>query len=332
MINNQELKKATLFKSLKAASATPNEVYKFTLRGTTTNIATVPVEIRQFKNLQYLDLSGCGLRVLPDWIGEFPNLQTLILSENSVANLPTSITNLSNLQTLDVAFNSDLKHGFEYIYTLKNLKKLKMDCQNFNLSADIQNLSNLEFLLLGDLNNMDELQYIYDIPTLKTLEIVGGENVTLLNGISKLKNLETFTVCVLALYQLPDDFSELPKLKEFGYTGLYTLRLINNTNSDFKLNVDWGQIFEELSKIKTLQFVDLQDNRLKSYHENLGLLTQVKKLNLNDMVRDATEDPYPKSFSNLKNLKELTISDRDLVWETMKNLAATMPRVKVIAK
>jgi hypothetical protein len=61
-------------------------------------------------------------------------------------------------------------------------------------------------------------------------------------------------------------------------------------------------------------------------------LTQIKKLNLNDMVRNTTEDPYPKSFSNLKNLKELTISDRDLVFETVKNLPQTMPNIKVIAK
>jgi Ran GTPase-activating protein (RanGAP) involved in mRNA processing and transport len=89
---------------------------------------------------------------------------------------------------------------------------------------------------------------------------------------------------------------------------------------------------EELSKIKTLQSVDLSENVIKKYEENLGLLTQIKKLNLNDITRYAAEDPFPKSLSNLKNLKELTISDRDLGWETMKNLSASLPNVKLIAK
>ena len=332
MLNNQELKKAQTFKSLKQASEMPDSVFKFTLRGTTTNIATVPPEIRAFKNLQYLNLSQCPIRVLPDWIGEFPNLQTLILSEMSIGALPASLAQLQNLETLDIGFNSDLKQGFEVIFKLKNLKNLKLDCKNFNLTADIKNLSKLEVLQLSDLQNLDTLAYAYDLSNLKSLEIVSGINSPLPLGISKLKHLETFYLSVLPLYELPKDFSELPKLKNFAYMGLYTYILINDTSMSLKLNINWAQIFETLSEIKTLQNVDLQTNSQQSYHENLGLLTQIKKLNLNDMVRRATIDPYPKSFSNLTNLKELTISNRDLEWETVKNLHTVLPNLKVVVK
>jgi hypothetical protein len=134
------------------------------------------------------------------------------------------------------------------------------------------------------------------------------------------------------LEQLPDDFNELPKLKEFTYTGLYNVSLFNHENPNFKLNINWGHIFEKLSKIKTLQSVDLSDNKIKKYHQNLGLLSQIKKLNLNDMVRETTEEPFPNELLGLSNLKELTISDRDLDKEFIKKLGVNMPNVKLVVK
>jgi Leucine-rich repeat (LRR) protein len=331
MLSSADLKKATLFKSLKIASATPNNVYKFTLRGSTTNIATVPAEIRAFKNLQLLDLSGCPLRSLPDWIGDFPNLQVLKISETSIAALPASISKLTNLEELDASFNTDLKLGLEHLFTLKSLKKLNFQV-NDTLPESIINLTNLEELFVNGSKNSHDLGFLYKLTRLKRLEICGDEVTALPNGISALTKLETFMMVVMPVLNLPDDFSELPKLKEFGYTGLYNIYLNHYENPNFEIAVNWAQFFMELSKIKTLQSVDLSENCIKKYDENLGLLTQVKKFNFNDMVRKTTDDPYPKSFSNLKNLKELTISDRDLVFETVKNMPQTMPNIKIIAK
>jgi Leucine-rich repeat (LRR) protein len=328
MLTDSKLRKSTIFKTMKSALVNPEKVYKLSLR-----VNEMPQEMRQFKNLQSLDLNQSSwIKKMPDWIGDFPNLQVLNLCEMSYSNLPASIANLQNLHTLDISFNSDLKVGFEHIYQLKNLKKLKMDCNNFKLSADIKNLSNLEVLQLGYLKDTSELEHIYELAHLKKLELVGGENVRLINGISKMKNLESFTACVLPLEQLPDDFSELPKLKEFTYTGLYNVYLFNHENPNFKLNINWGHIFEELAQIKTLQSVDLSDNKIKKYHQNLGLLSQIKKLNLNDMVRETTEEPFPNELLGLSNLKELTISDRDLDKEFIKNLGVKMPNVKLNLK
>lgn len=38
------------------------------------------------------------------------------------------------------------------------------------------------------------------------------------------------------------------------------------------------------------------------------------------------------SFENLKNLKNLTVFDRDKAWESAKNWAATLPNTKVVLK
>ena len=110
MLSSTELKKATLFKSLKIASATPTEVYKFMLRGSTTNIATVPAEIRAFKNLQLLDLSGCPLRGLPDWIGDFPNLQSLKISET---RREWAIEEGLNPEAIEKLYSDLVKHFIE---------------------------------------------------------------------------------------------------------------------------------------------------------------------------------------------------------------------------
>jgi Leucine-rich repeat (LRR) protein len=328
MLTDGELRKSTTFKTIKSALVNPEEVYKLSLR-----VNEMSEEMRQFKNLQTLDLNQSSwIKKMPDWIGDFPNLQVLNLCEMSYSNLPASITNLQNLHTLDISFNSDLKVGFEHIYKLKKLRKLKMDCNNFKLSAEIKNLTNLEVLQLGYLKDTSELEHIYELSNLKKLELVGGESVRLINGISKMKNLESFTACVLPLEQLPDDFSELPKLKEFTYTGLYNVYLENHTTPNFKLNINWGHIFEELSQIKTLQSVDLSDNKIKKYHQNMGLLSQIKKLNLKDMVRETTEESFPNELLGLSNLKELTISDRDLEREFIKNLGVNMPNVKLLVK
>jgi Leucine-rich repeat (LRR) protein len=328
MLTDGELRKSTTFKTIKSALVNPEEVYKLSLR-----VNEMSEEMRQFKNLQTLDLNQSSwIKKMPDWIGDFPNLQVLNLCEMSYSNLPASITNLQNLHTLDISFNSDLKVGFEHIYKLKKLRKLKMDCNNFKLSAEIKNLTNLEVLQLGYLKDTSELEHIYELSNLKKLELVGGESVRLINGISKMKNLESFTACVLPLEQLPDDFSELPKLKEFTYTGLYNVYLENHTTPNFKLNINWGHIFEELSQIKTLQSVDLSDNKIKKYHQNMGLLNQIKQLNLKDMVRETTEESFPNELLGLSNLKELTISDRDLEREFIKNLGVNMPNVKLLVK
>jgi Leucine-rich repeat (LRR) protein len=331
MLTSAELKKTTAFKSLKIAAATPDLVYKFTLRGSTTAISTVPEEIRSFHNLQSLDLSGCPLRTLPDWIGDFPNLQVLKISETSIAALPASIAKLTKLEELDAAFNIDLKYGLEHLFTINSLKKLNFQVGD-TLPENIKDLTNLEELFINELTDSHQLSLLYHLTHLKRLEICGKGLTQLPNGIAALHQLETFVMVVAPVTELPADFGELPKLKTFGYTGLYNIYLFNHENPAFIIDVNWAQIFEQLALVKTLKSVDLSDNCIKKYDDRLGLLTQVKKMNLNDMVRNATADPFPATFSQLKHLRELVISDRDLQWETIKQISGILPALKVIAK
>jgi Leucine-rich repeat (LRR) protein len=333
MLNDRELRTAPTFKSLKEAQKSPNEVYKLILRPSKgTGIKELAAEMQQFKNLQSLDLRNSNwVRELPEWLGDFPNLQVLMLSEMSFKELPASIAKLTNLHTLDLGFNSDLVRGMEHVYKLTSLKKLTLDC-NVPLSNDFKNLVNLEDLMINGVNNTENIEAVFNLPNLKKLEILGKELTFLKFGLSKLKKLVTLNLTVVHLKELPEDFIHLPALKEFSYIGLYAFYVDNYDNPDYKPNVNWSQIFSQLSKVPTLQTVNLSDNSIQKYDANIGLLTQIKKLNLYDMARKATTDPYPKEFQKLKNLIELTISDRDSEWETIKNLPKTQPFTKIIKK
>jgi len=65
----------------------------------------LPGEIRNLRNLQYLDLHKNHLIVLPEWIGSLENLKILDLSDNYLTALPESMRNLTNLKRLDLKDN-----------------------------------------------------------------------------------------------------------------------------------------------------------------------------------------------------------------------------------
>jgi Leucine-rich repeat (LRR) protein len=332
MLTPQELRRAPLFTSLKTALSQPEAVYKLKLTpSNSAGLKEMPEEMQAFKNLQLLDLSGSGwIRTLPNWIGDYAHLQTLKLSEMGLTALPMSIKNLTRLEVLEVAFNLDLK-DISPVFAIKSLKKLSFDCRS-PLISDINHLENLEDLLINDVDDTDVIEHIYNLSHLKKLELL-GENLTILKtGIASLKQLEALNLTVTSLYRLPDDFIALSHLKKFTYTGLYNIYLNHHSDNNFTLDIDWGQIFETLSKLPALKIVDLSSNSIRKYHDNIGLLTQIKSLNLDDMVRKSTNDPFPTTVENLKNLKELTVSSRDAEWEIIKNCAKRLPNTKVIIK
>ncbi|HTA83706.1 MAG TPA: leucine-rich repeat domain-containing protein [Bacteroidia bacterium] len=84
------------YSDLGLAKANPDKVLKLVL--TKKKLTTFPEEIRQFKNIQYLDLSKNKLSSVPSWISELSSLQTLILSHNDIDSLEPQIGMLKHLK------------------------------------------------------------------------------------------------------------------------------------------------------------------------------------------------------------------------------------------
>lgn len=136
------------FTSLDSALKHPNNVVKLVLRKK--KLKTFPLQVLNFKNLQYLDLSKNSIKELPDSIVVLKNLQYLIVSKTSLESLPNTIGGLKNLKYLNVnqneigrlPYNFGDMENLEYAdlwsnnleffpETLKKLSKLKsMDLRN----------------------------------------------------------------------------------------------------------------------------------------------------------------------------------------------------------
>lgn len=60
-------------------------------------ISILPIEIREAKQIRYLNLTGNDLTSLPESIGELENLEELIVRKNQLTELPKSLVNLKEL-------------------------------------------------------------------------------------------------------------------------------------------------------------------------------------------------------------------------------------------
>ena len=64
-----------------------------------------PEEIRNFKNLEILDLSMNKFEVVPNWINELSELSILTIAYSPLKKVPESIGALSNLSHLELLDN-----------------------------------------------------------------------------------------------------------------------------------------------------------------------------------------------------------------------------------
>jgi Leucine-rich repeat (LRR) protein len=142
LLDSLSLDTARMYTDLPSALRHPERVIRLSLRKQ--KLKTMPMEILQFKNLQYLDLSKNSIKELPPEIGTLTNLQYfsiskndleafepeigklinlrwLIMNQNEMSLLPPQIGNLTKLEYLDL-WSNNLDHFPE---ELKNLKKLK---------------------------------------------------------------------------------------------------------------------------------------------------------------------------------------------------------------
>jgi len=174
----------------------PDSVVWFTMRGM--GITVVPEEIRQFKNLKYLDFSFNSIEVVPGFINEFKHLVYLDFSSNQITQLPEDWSSLTSLRNVYISF----KHAryFEasavQLAQLPNLKVLHLNAPGLVEWPDaLSTLQQLEYVSLKEtqlrkfpvsITGMRNLQYI-SISNSHNFDLVAS--ITVLSQLPKLQEL-----------------------------------------------------------------------------------------------------------------------------------------------
>ncbi len=91
------------FYSIASALKEPDKVYRLQL--TKKKYKVLPEEIRQFKNLNALDIGKNKLKELPGWLGELVYMQEFHAPQNKFREMPSVVCKWPHLKRLDMHQN-----------------------------------------------------------------------------------------------------------------------------------------------------------------------------------------------------------------------------------
>ena len=144
LLDSLALESTFAYTSIEEAMQSPEKVIRLELRKK--KLKTIPPEIFQLPNLQYLDLSKNKIRELPDEIGQLKNLQYLLLSKNELQEINPKIGNLKNLFYFE-ANNNELTALPIDIGKLEKLEHLDLWSNEIGRFPDeMRNMKNLKVM------------------------------------------------------------------------------------------------------------------------------------------------------------------------------------------
>ncbi|WP_282075791.1 T9SS type B sorting domain-containing protein [Maribacter aquivivus] len=242
-------------------------------------IGTIPIEIGNFQNLIFLDLSDQTNLTgpIPDSIGNLLNLETLMLNGNELSGvIPPVLGNLSYLE--EFWLNSNNLIG--------------------TIPPELGNLSNLESLLLSE-NQLtgtipSELGSLNNLITLwLSSNELTGEIPADLGLLSNLRQL------VLSNNNLTGEIPE----SIYGLMNLFILQLEANQLE--------GAISPLVENLVSLETLILRNNQFEGdLPEEIGTISTLLTLWLGQNNFTGT---IPDSFSGLINIGSFEINDNDIV-------------------
>jgi Leucine-rich repeat (LRR) protein len=138
------------------------------------DLVTLPKEIGQFVNLEYLELSFNNFETLPEIVSCLGKLKRLHIRNNKLIELNDSLANLRSLKMIhmpcNLALNSD--KAFKQLSKLPKLEKLSLGrCAIANIDPSIGEFSSLRVLYLYDNHITDLPDEIYDLKKLQILDL-----------------------------------------------------------------------------------------------------------------------------------------------------------------
>ncbi|XP_077261747.1 leucine-rich repeat-containing protein 58 isoform X2 [Temnothorax americanus] len=180
-------------------------------------LMTLPASINRFTNLNFLDISNCGLTRLPDFWAACP-LTCLIAKHNHLANdgLAKDFENLASLRELNLSGNR-LTEFPDQILDLPGLRYLYLGGNRINeITKDIWKLQRLRVLSMGD-NRLTEVpSTLGELKALQALVLCDNMLESLPSSIANLTNLKTLSLHKNRLRTLPTEIITLKCLTELS--------------------------------------------------------------------------------------------------------------------
>ncbi|QLE44267.1 GTPase [Nostoc sp. C052] len=237
-------------------------------------LTEVPAEVFELEWLEVLNLSGNGLRTLPETIARLPQLTFLDLSGNQLTTLPEAIASLQQLTTLDLSRNQ-LTELPEAIASFQQLTTLYLNRNQLTeLPEAIASLQQLTTLHLSE-NQLTELpEAIASLQQLTTLYLNRNQLTELPEAIASLQKLTFLKLSENQLTELPEAIASLQKLT--------FLKLSENQLTELP---------EAITRLQQLTSLDLSGNQLTTLPEAIANLQQLTSLDLSD---NPIEKPPPE--------------------------------------
>ncbi|XP_035665248.1 leucine-rich repeat receptor-like protein kinase PEPR1 [Branchiostoma floridae] len=281
----------------------PEEVFDITdlefLDVSNNKLSSIPEAIGRLQKLYRLDADGNMLKSLPQAIGSLQKLTHLYVYRNKLANLPPGIEKLQKLTLLSI-FDNQLTKVPPGVCMLPSLEVL--DASNNKLSTFPPGVEKLQKLReLGiDGNQLTEVPPgVFLLPNLEVLDVsvCSLPNLEVLNvdnnnlsafppGVEKLQKLRGLGINDNQLTEVPSGVCSLPNLEALGVG--------NNKLSTFPPGVE---------KLQKLRVLHIYGNQLTEVPSGVCSLPNLELLNVsNNPIRR-----LPNDVTRLTRLKNLDV-------------------------
>ncbi|XP_019437177.1 PREDICTED: plant intracellular Ras-group-related LRR protein 9-like [Lupinus angustifolius] len=218
------------------------------------------------KGIERVNLSGRGLRFLPEAFGRIPGLVVLDISSNVLSAIPDSIAGLENLEELNISSNL-LESLPDSIGLLQKLKFLYVSGNK--LSALPDSICQCRSLVVLDAS-FNNLSYLptnigYELPNLEKLMIQLNKIRSLPSSVCEIKSLRHLDANCNELHGLPIAIGRLTNLEYL------------NLGSNFS---DLKELPDTFGDLINLRELDLSNNQIHALPDAFGRLDNLTKLNL----------------------------------------------------
>lgn len=283
-----------------------------------------------------LILESSYISNIPNDINLLPNLVSLKIITFKFTQIPSAIYKLKGLKNLTISGASYTKYESTFflksisdsIALLQNLEVLDLSHNDLTyIPKSLLKMKHLKKLILWDnlIDSTSALKDIFSLPTLEYLDL-SANNITHLPDSLQNNSIKELILDNLFSEGVPvgDGFSSFP---ESLFSLIYLERLSLSGHS-------FSYIPKGISALTNLNSINLFANGLKEFPSSLCSLSKIEDINLDVICIGETlelcELPFlfPEEIFQLKTLKRVELSSRNISYENKQKLIEGLPNCK----